>query len=65
MAVNLFFAAKKTGAAEEFKNLRASTYNILFITLVAVVGLTGLKIIAVKVKGIKLLSGFADVVIAA
>lgn len=61
----MLFAARKTGQAEEFKNLRASTYNILFITLVAIVGLTGSKILAVKAKNYKLLSGLADVVIAA
>lgn len=61
----MLFAARKTGQAEEFKNLRASTYNILFITLVAIVGLTGAKILAVKAKNVKLLSGLADVVIAA
>lgn len=61
----ILFAARKTGQAEEFKNLRASTYNIVFITLVAVLGLTALKIIAVKVKEVPLLGGFADVVLAA
>src|SRR6267142_4689337 len=33
IVVLMLFAARKTGQAEEFKNLRASTYNILFITL--------------------------------
>lgn len=61
----MFFAARKTGQAEEFKNLRASTYNVAFITLVAILGFTVLKVVAVRVKGVKLLSGFADVVLAA
>jgi hypothetical protein len=61
----MLFAARKTGQAEEFKNLRASTYNILFITLVAIVGLTGAKILAVKAQNVRLLSGLAAVVIAA
>lgn len=61
----ILFAAKKTGNAGEFSNLRASTYNIVLITLVAVVGLTGLKIIATKVKDVSLLTGFSQVVLAA
>lgn len=61
----MLFAARKTGQAEEFKNLRASTYNILFITLVALLGITALKIVAVRVRKVPGLSGFADVVIAA
>ena len=61
----ILFAARKTGQAEEFKNLRASTYNVVFITLVAILGFTALKIVAVKVKGVPFLSGFSDVVLAA
>lgn len=61
----MMFAAKKTGAGDEFKNLRASTYNIALITLIAVVGLTALKIVAVKVKKVPLLGGFSQVVMAA
>lgn len=61
----ILFAAKKTGNAGEFSNLRASTYNIVLITLVAIVGLTGLKIVATKVKDLPGLSGFSQVVLAA
>jgi hypothetical protein len=61
----IMFAAKKTGNAGEFSNLRASTYNILLITLVAVVGLTGLKIMASKIKNVPGLSGFSQVLLAA
>lgn len=61
----MMFAAKKTGSGDEFKNLRASTYNIALITLIAVVGLTFLKIVAVKVKKFPVLSGFSQVVMAA
>jgi len=60
----MVFAARKTGQAEEFKNLRATTYNVTFITLVAILGFTALKIVAVKVKDVKFLSGFSDVVLA-
>lgn len=61
----IMFAAKKTGNAGEFSNLRASTYNILLITLVAVVGLTGLKIVASKIKNVPGLTGFSQVLLAA
>lgn len=61
----LMFTAKKTGQASDFSNLRISTYNVLFITLTAVLGLTALKIVAVKVKDVPPLKGFSQVVIAA
>jgi hypothetical protein len=60
----MLVAARKTGQADEFKNLRASTYNILFITLTAILGITATKIIAVKVQKWPGLSGFSDVVLA-
>jgi hypothetical protein len=61
----MVFAARKTGNAAEFGNLRASTYNIAFITFVAVLGLTVLKVIAYKAKGVPLLGGFSQLVLAA
>ena len=65
LVVLMVFAARKTGQAEEFKNLRASTYNIAFITFVAILGITALKIIAVKTQNLPGLSGFSAVVLAA
>lgn len=65
LVVLMLIAARKTGQAEEFKNLRASTYNILFITLVAILGLTATKILAVRMRQISPLSGLADVILAA
>jgi hypothetical protein len=61
----MIFAARKVGAADEFKNIRASTYNVAFVTFVAIVGITAMKIIAVKVKRVPMLSGFSQVVLAA
>lgn len=61
----ILFTARKTGQATEFSNVRISTYNVLFITLVAILGLTGLKVLAVKVRGVPPLRGFSDVVLAA
>lgn len=65
LVVAMLFAARKTGQAEEFKNLRASTYNVLFITFVAILGFTALKIIAVRMRSVKPLAGLADVILAA
>lgn len=65
LVVAMLFAARKTGNADEFKNLRASTYNVLFITLVAMLGFTALKVIAVKTRQIKPLAGLSDVILAA
>ncbi len=61
----MLFAARKTGNADEFKNLRASTYNVLFITLVAILGLTATKILAVRMRQIGPLQGLSDVILAA
>lgn len=61
----MMFVAKKVGAADEFKNIRASTYNVAFITFVAILGFTLLKIVAVRVKRVPLLGGFSQVVLAA
>jgi hypothetical protein len=58
----LLFAAKKTGDAGDFSNLKASTYNIALITFVSVLGITFLKIVAVKVENVPMLGGFSTVV---
>lgn len=61
----ILFAARKTGDSGDFSNLRASTYNVALITLIAILGLTFMKIVAVKVKNVPGLGGFSSVVIAA
>lgn len=61
----ILFAARKTGNESEFSNLRASTYNVAFITLVAILGITFMKVVAAKVKNVPGLGGFSSVVIAA
>ena len=65
LVVAMLFAARKSGNADEFKNLRASAYNVIFITLVAMLGFTVLKVAAVRAQGIKPLEGLADVILAA
>lgn len=61
----IMIAARKTGNADEFSNLRASTYNVVLITAISILGITAAKIGAAKVKGVPGLSGLANVVIAA
>ena len=58
----MVFAARKTGNAAEFGNLRASTYNVAFITFVAVLGITVLKVLAYKARNVPLLGGFSQLV---
>lgn len=61
----MLFAARKTGNADEFKNVRASTYNVLFVTLVAIVGITAAKVLAVQMRRFGPLAGLSDVILAA
>lgn len=58
----MLFAAKKSGDAGDFANIRASTYNVALITFVAVLGITFLKIVGVRVQSVPGLSGFATIV---
>jgi hypothetical protein len=49
-AVGIMFTAHKTGRSEEFASIRASAYNIFFVTLTAMVGILILKGILGRVK---------------
>jgi hypothetical protein len=49
-AAGIMFTAHKTGKSEEFASIRASGYNIMLITLTAIVGILILKVIAGKVN---------------
>lgn len=55
----LGFVAKKAGNAGEFGNLKVSAYNILMITIAAIIGIAGLKVLFTKfpVPGITTLLG--------
>lgn len=44
----LGFVAKRAGNAGEFSNVKLSAYNILMITLAAIIGITSLKVIFTK-----------------
>lgn len=55
------FVGRKVGQAEEFKNVRFNAYNIIGITLAAVIGITLLKLGAAKFR----VKGLSDVILAA
>lgn len=61
----IMFFARKSGQASEFSNIRPSIYNGAVITFVAILGITVMKILAVKVRSVPGLGGFSSVVIAA
>lgn len=46
--VVLGFVAKKAGNESEFSNLKLSAYNVLMITLAAIIGIVGLKALVAK-----------------
>ncbi len=45
----LMFTAKRIGTEDEFKNIKVSAYNVLVISLAAVVGIPVIKFLASKV----------------
>jgi hypothetical protein len=50
MLVALMYTAKKLGAGEEFKNLKLSVYNVVVISLAAIVGIGFFKVVFNKFK---------------
>lgn len=61
----MMFAARKSGNAEEFRAIGPSAYNVALITFVAILGITFMKVVAVRVRNVPGLGGFASIVIAA
>lgn len=59
--VLMVWAARKAGGEEDFRNIRPTFYNFLTITLTAVVGIVGLKVIAAKWR----VPGASDIILAA
>jgi hypothetical protein len=57
----MVWVARKAGSAEDFRNIRPTLYNFLTITLTAIVGIVGLKVIFAKYR----IPGASDVVLAA
>ena len=55
------FVARKAGGEEDFRNIRPTFYNFATITLTAVIGIVGLKVIVSRWQ----VPGLTDVVLAA
>lgn len=60
MLIVLVFSARKIGSEEDFRNIKPTIYNGLVITLTAIVGIVGLKVILSKYR----IPGFSDIVLA-
>ncbi len=57
----MVFVARKAGGDEDFRNIRPTAYNFLTITLTAIVGIVGLKVLAAKYR----IPGASDLILAA
>jgi FtsH-binding integral membrane protein len=57
----MVFVARKAGGEEEFRNIRATFYNFMTITLTAIVGIVGMKVIAARWR----IPGASDIILAA
>ena len=55
------FVARKAGGDEDFRNIRPTFYNFATITLTAIIGIVGLKVIVSRWQ----VPGLTDVVLAA
>lgn len=61
MLFALMYAAKRTGQASEFGNIKLSAYNILTITMAAMIGMALFKVLFTRVR----VPGLSDFVMAA
>lgn len=61
LLVAMVFIARKAGGEEDFRNIRPTAYNFLTITLTAILGIVGMKVIAAKFR----IPGASDVILAA
>lgn len=57
----LVVVARKAGSDEDFRNIKPTFYNFIAVTLTAIVGITGLKVLASKFP----VPGASDVILAA
>jgi hypothetical protein len=58
--VVLVWVSRKAGGAEDFRNIRPTLYNFLTITLTAIVGIVGLKVIFTRFR----IPGASDIILA-
>ncbi len=59
LLVLMVSVARKAGGAEDFKSIRPTAYNFLTITLTAIVGIVGAKVLATKYR----IPGASDVIL--
>lgn len=57
----MVWIARRAGGEEDFRNIRPTVYNFLTITLTAIVGIVGLKVLAARFR----VPGASDVILAA
>lgn len=57
----MVWVARKAGGTEDFRNIKPTLYNFLAITMTAIVGIVGFKVIFSKWR----IAGFSDVILAA
>lgn len=56
----MVMVARRAGGEEDFRNIRPTAYNFLTITLTAIVGIVGLKVIAARYR----IPGASDLILA-
>lgn len=56
----MVWVARKAGGDDEFRNIKPTFYNFMTITLTAIVGIVGLKVIATRWR----IPGASDVILA-
>lgn len=61
LLAGMVIVARKAGGEEDFRNIRPTGYNFLTITLTAIVGIVGLKVLAAKYR----IPGASDLILAA
>lgn len=60
MLLGLMFVARKLGSDDEFRNIRLSAYNVIVISLAAIVGIAFFKVVFSRFR----VPGLSDVVAA-
>ena len=61
LLIGLMFLGQKVGGVEPFSNIKMTFYNVVIITLCAIIGLSALKALALKFK----LFGFNQIILGA
>lgn len=65
LVIGLMYSAQKSGDEGDYRNIKLSLYNILTITLTAVIGMVMLKPLGARIRGHKYLDGLGALLLAA